>query len=170
MTDCSAAGMNGGSAELRFLADRMLGRLARWLRILGFDTEYADDTGDMEIAQRAAEESRILLTRDRELSANRNIRAIYIPDLELEDQLVTVMNSLGITPQVKTVRCTLCNGTLSAITPAEASAEIGEGIASRHAVFYRCVRCGKIYWQGSHWDGIFRTVASVGSKCAGDET
>ncbi|MBX8633295.1 MAG: Mut7-C RNAse domain-containing protein [Candidatus Thermoplasmatota archaeon] len=168
--DMNSESMNSESAEPRFLADRMLGKLARWLRILGFDTEYADDTRDVEIARRAAEESRILLTRDRELSANRKIRAIYIPGIEIEDQLITVMNTLGVTPHIKTVRCTLCNSTLSVITPAEASAETGAGIASRHEVFYKCVRCGKIYWQGSHWDRIFRTVAALGAKCAEDET
>ena len=107
MNNSGQTDMHSESTEPRFLADRMLGKLARWLRILGFDTEYADDTRDVEIVQRAAEESRILLTRDRELSANRKIRAIYIPGIEIEDQLITVMNSLGFTPHIRTVRCTL---------------------------------------------------------------
>ncbi len=124
--------------EERFIADEMLGRLARYLRILGYDTEYARDTDDEAIRARADSERRILLTRDREL-ARRTPGAILLRSPRLAEQLAEVRRRLpriGFAPRFD--RCTVCNGELA---PAE-----GEERGS----IYACRRCGQRYWEGSH--------------------
>lgn len=155
--------------EPRFLADRMLGRLARWLRIMGFDAAYASDVHDSEIAARAEKESRVLLTRDRELSMRRNISAIYVESDILEEQLADVLAHFGLKAHAEPVRCTECNGILTAVSAAEASAVLCYEIASRFQLFYRCSACHKIYWRGSHWLRINDTVDRVNSLLASRE-
>ena len=84
--------------NLRLLADGMLGRLAKWLRLLGYDTAYDNHADDAELARRARAEGRVLLTRDRELSRRRGLRTLLIQSEVLEEQVQEVQNALGPHP------------------------------------------------------------------------
>ncbi len=127
----------------------MLGKLARWLRILGYDTELASREKDSELMVRARTEGRILLTRDK------SIQGIHLPD-RLEDQLV-FLAKLGLTipPEPRPRRCPVCNGELEPI-----QAGLPEGVD--HG--WKCRKCGKLYWEGSHWRRMKAFLARVRSR------
>lgn len=145
-------------ASPAFLADRMLGKLARWMRIMGYDTEYAQDVDDTSIARMAVDEGRILLTRDRGLHSRKGIRSIYVAPVELEEQLHFVAKACNLRFDESRMRCSLCNGAISAVSPEAVSGDVESGILLRHSRFYRCGVCRKVYWRGSHWERISKTI------------
>jgi len=153
--------MNADSAGAEIpelLADAMLGKLARWLRLLGYDVRYMQDD-DAVIAHAARAEGRILLTRDHELSARRGLRTVLVRSVRLTDQLAQVVEAVGHLPAGTPRRCMACNVVLVAITveaarsgvPAYVAATVG---SSSDRPFQRCPECGRIYWKGTHWQGI----------------
>ena len=135
----------------RFIADAMLGKLARWLRLLGYDTLYSQES-DSIIVQHARSQDRILLTRDRGLAARRGLRVILLTSTDLEMQVAQVHAAVGIPPLIP--RCMICNGSLNFISLEMAHPHIPPHIAATHRDFHQCQQCGKIYWSGTHWDGI----------------
>ena len=115
-----------GSDPPRFFADAMLGRLARWLRLLGFDTAYAAELPDGEIVRRALEQERWILTRDRALPVEWRVSGIHVLDSEvLADQLRDVVRAFRLASRVQPFsRCGECNEPLAAASPAEVAAEV----------------------------------------------
>ncbi|MEM3851960.1 MAG: Mut7-C RNAse domain-containing protein [Methanomassiliicoccales archaeon] len=144
----------------RFLADNMLGKLARWLRIMGYDTEYASEVCDSEIARRGIEEGRIILTRDRELSMRRNVRSLLIHSIDIDEQLKEVKAHFELDLREET-RCTICNGELRHVSPTEIRGLVPAGLESRQSDFHICLRCSKIYWPGTHWQNIKRRIEEL---------
>lgn len=142
--------MDEGS--LRLLADCMLGRLTKWLRLLGYDTAYENDATDLELARRARAEDRVLLTRDRELSARRGLRTLLVQSEQLEEQVEQVQRALGPPPEPALSRCSVCNGLLEEVTKAEIAELVPSYILETHDTFRRCNRCGRVYWPGTHVD------------------
>jgi hypothetical protein len=145
--------MDGGVAPPRFAADAMLGRLARWLRALGFDTSYEAALADPALVRLAAAEARILLTRDRHLL--RELRPA--PALELRHdaplaQLREVVAALGLAPPAELfTRCLVCNAELSGpLAVAEAAALLPPLARELGGPVRRCPGCGRVYWPGSH--------------------
>ncbi len=145
----------------RLLADEMLGRLARYLRMLGCDTVYARGWSDEEIVRRAREEARIVLTRDRQLAARAD-RAVRVLAPDLPGQLRQVVEQVpGVRPEVAFVRCTLCNGPLRPAepgTPAPAGST-GAGRPPPGTRVFVCGACGHQYWEGSHTADVRRHLA-----------
>lgn len=138
--------------EHRFLADAMLGRLARWLRALGFDTTYDATAGDPELVRRAAAEARIVLTRDVHLLRElRPERALQIHgDMPLT-QLRQVVDALSLPPPAELfTRCLLCNTPLDAVADGERAAVVPPAARALPGPVRRCARCGRVYWPGSH--------------------
>lgn len=142
----------------------MLGTLARWLRMLGYDTAYAANEGDRELEAAATESGRILLTRDRSL-AERAAGIYLAPDL-LEDQLRVLRERFALTLDLEAIRCSLCNGTLEALDPHALPPEVPEGAREGAKNFWRCVACGKVYWDGSHWRNILDRLRRLGIPTA----
>ena len=141
----------------RLLADEMLGRLARYLRMLGCDTVYARGWSDATIARTARADHRVLITRDRALAAQVE-GAVLVHSLELADQLREVAAAVATLPRtVAFVRCTLCNGELR---PASGSSERADAAfePSGTAVF-ECAACGHRFWEGTHTAAVRRHVA-----------
>ena len=153
--------MNADSAGAEIpelLADAMLGKLARWLRLLGYDVRYSQDD-DAAIAHVARAEGRILLTRDRQLSARRGLRTVLVQSVRLTDQLAQVVEAVGRLPAGTPRRCMACNAVLVAITVEAARSGVPAYVAetvgsSSDRPFHQCPECGKIYWKGTHWQGI----------------
>nr|HID13727.1 hypothetical protein [Anaerolineae bacterium] len=135
---------------LRLLADGMLGRLAKWLRLLGYDTAYDNAATDPELARRARAEGRVLLTRDRELSARRGLRTLLIQSEVLEEQVREVRDALGPPPAPALSRCAVCNAVLEPVSPAEIADRVPPYVLKTQAEFRRCPGCGRVYWPGSH--------------------
>ncbi len=150
--------------KLRFAADEMLGSLARWLRIMGYDTTYEKDMDDTEILRIANAEDRILLTRDRDLVRRAKGRGLYIESDELSRQLSQVFQRFGLVMDESRTRCTVCNGVLEVVRPDEVRGDVPDGALECNDEFYRCTKCGKIYWKGSHWDNILGRLSSLDSN------
>ncbi len=139
----------------RWLVDEMLGRLARYLRFLGYDAEYARGESDDALRRRARAEGRILVTRDRAL-ASRTPGAVCLASTAIDGQwreLRAQVPDLG--SEVRFVRCSRCNGALrpvaaDALDPSTLPRERSDRVSSLH----RCDRCGHVYWEGTHTAAI----------------
>jgi uncharacterized protein with PIN domain len=152
----------------RFLCDAMLGSLARWLRFFGYDAEFMDPSvADDEVANRARDEGRWLLTRDRELAAV-GPRSVLIRAGDLESQLVEVFGRLGLRPEVELqrARCGECNGELHSVAAEEVAAVVPPYVLRTAERFSRCAGCGRVYWPGSHSERILETMERVAKAVA----
>jgi hypothetical protein len=154
MDDAAAAGpgLAALSAEPRFAADAMLGRLARWLRVLGYDTFYDIAVADPVLVRLAGDEQRLLLTRDRHLL--RELRPALAFEVRQDDplhQLRELVQQLRLpAPQALFTRCLLCNAPLEVLDPAVAQPLLPEGVRDLPGPVRRCPVCGRLYWDGSH--------------------
>lgn len=137
---------------IRFAADAMLGRLARWLRVLGYDTWYDIGVADPVLVQVAADEDRLLLTRDRHLLAElRPPRAHEVRQDDPLDQLHDLVLALQLAPpEALFTRCLLDNTALVTMTRDEALPLLPEGVRDLASAVRRCPACGRLYWDGSH--------------------
>jgi hypothetical protein len=128
----------------------MLGRLARWLRLLGYDTAYENDAADHELARRARVEGRLLLTRDQQLSDRRGLETLFIRSQELEQQLQEVREALGPPANSSLSRCSICNVVLERVAAEDVADRVPRYVLKTHAGFRHCPCCGRVYWSGSH--------------------
>jgi uncharacterized protein with PIN domain len=146
MQDAHEAG-----AAPQFLADAMLGRLARWLRILGYDAAY-DPGEDKDLLARAWQEGRILLTRDTHLLRRRRLPPhLFIQSDHVLEQVRQVLSALGLPRTAGPVRrCLRCNVVLEPCGKDEVAGRVPEFVWSRHQTFWRCPACERIYWPGTH--------------------
>jgi len=137
-----------------FLADAHLGGLARFLRMLGFDTLHRNAFDDVEIRRLAAEERRIVLTRDRELLKCREIaRGCYVRALKPEKQLEEVAARYGLGPLARPFTlCLHCNLPLEAMDKRAAAPRVPQNVFSAHETFSYCRGCDRVYWPGSHYE------------------
>ena len=154
MDDEAAAGPGGGvlSAEPRFAAEAMLGRLARWLRVLGYDTFYDSAVADPVLVRLAEDEQRLLLTRDRHLLRElRPARSLEVRQDDPLHQLRELVLQLQLqAPQALFTRCLLCNAGLRVLERADALPLLPEGVRELPGPVRRCPTCGRLYWDGSH--------------------
>lgn len=135
----------------RFVADAMLGRLARWLRALGYDTLYDSSLDDAKLAELARGQARILLTRDVELTRRRNLTCLLIQDDKIVKQLRQVVSAFGLDSDAAFTRCIECNAELVPLEPEHAVSLVPPYVMKTQTRFRRCPRCGRIYWRGTHW-------------------
>lgn len=158
----------------RFVLDGHLGRLARYLRMLGFDSLYAAQATDSELARQSAAERRILLTRDRGLLKRSIVRHGYlVRDDDPRRQLAEVVARYGLSRTAAPFsRCVRCNGIISPVDRADVVKLLaGEPRTLRYFdTFGRCDGCGSIYWPGSHYDRMSRLATEVlrGEACMGE--
>jgi len=145
---------------MKFVADIMLGRLARWMRLLGFDVLYPDTSDDKELLNFADE--RIILTRDKDLGKKKNV--LLIKSVNVNEQLKQVVNELNLKISRPLSRCSVCNQILAEVEKSSVKALVPERIYNNHDTFWRCPDCNRIYWKGSHYDKIMDTVSRLKSK------
>lgn len=148
---------------LRFIADDMLGRLAKWLRILGYDAAYPAPADDAELLHRAHAERRILLTRDRALAARpANVPIVLIVSPHLQEQLAQLVRELHLEIGDKVLsRCLVCNHEIESISKEDAAGHVPDFIYRTHHTFHRCPLCGRIYWHGTHVERMLRAVSQI---------
>jgi uncharacterized protein with PIN domain len=145
----------------RLLADCMLGRLAKWLRLIGYDTAYENVATDPHLARRARAENRVLLTRDRELAERRGLRTLLIRSEILQEQVRQVLESLPLSEAGAQPRCAVCNHALERARPSEIQDAVPPYVLRTHHDFQRCSGCGRVYWPGTHFDAIRRQIAAI---------
>ena len=135
----------------RFLLDAMLGRLARWLRLLGYDAAYSRED-DPILLDRCRREGRILLTRDTRLLARRNLPPhLGIGSDHVQEQIRQVVHGFGLTIRpAPERRCSRCNILVEPRSRAEVAGLVPEYVWSHQDAFWACPACRRIYWAGSH--------------------
>ena len=152
----AGAGQDDGAGELRFVADVHLGRLAAYLRLAGFDTAYGNDWDDAILAGIAADEKRVLLTRDRRLLMRSAVpRGHLVRETAPRAQLREVVARFGLAPRLRLhTRCSVCNGAVQPVPKQDVEGDL-EPLTRRHyREFWRCTQCGRVYWKGSHWRSL----------------
>lgn len=155
------------SAPPAFIADAMLGKLARWLRLAGYDTIYDATLDDRELARQSRESGRILLTRDRELAGRRGVRAYLVQSEQVQEQLEEVLRAAGADGRGLPPRCPVCNGPMVDVEREQVRGRVPAHVWSEQPAFRMCERCGRIYWSGSHWEGIGRRLRQAREGASG---
>lgn len=138
----------------RFAADAMLGRLATWLRLLGYDTFYQADIEDSDLAAIAQREGRILLTRDVQLTKRRNVRTLLIESDDVWAQLRQVVRTCRLRRTPNQARCPRCNTPLHPLDHSAARGRVPEYVWRTRQTFRACPTCGRVFWRGTHVDDI----------------
>ena len=149
---------------IRFLADEMLGRLARWLRILGYDTLYLSPVNDHELVRLARAEGRVLLTRDTGLARRRGVKTLLVASQHLEEQLAQVLGDLTLEPSPAFSRCMVCNALLQPLAREDARQRVPRYVYRTHEEFLLCPGCDRVYWRGSHWEHMRELLARLGDS------
>ena len=146
-----------GRERTKFVADAMLGSLARKLRALGFDTSYFRSGSDSDLLALAEAEGRVILSSDRSLVAlaqRRGRQAILVVGRSDRGRIrgvATGAKALGLRMAPGDPLCSVCGGSLAPLPKSEAVGQVPPAVRERHRAFYRCERCGKVYWKGGHW-------------------
>ena len=156
-------GLFNGRGEPSFIADNHLGRLAAYLRMLGFNTLYRNDYQDAELAAVAHQEERILLTRDRRLLMRREVAyGCCLRSLDSRDQLgeVVARYALGKTSR-PFQRCLRCNHELEDVEKTQVLDRLQPLTRRYFEEFARCPACDQVYWKGSHYDRMLELIRQV---------
>jgi len=148
-------------SDAKFLADEMLGRLARWLRLLGYDTLYLSPADDQQLVRRARADGRILLTRDASLAQRRNLDALLIVSDRVQEQLAQVYRQLHLSTDNRFARCALCNVVLDHLDKEAARAQVPPYVFQTQSAFRRCPACQRIYWRGTHWQRMQKLLETL---------
>jgi uncharacterized protein with PIN domain len=149
--------------DTRFILDVHLGKLARHLRMLGFDGAYNQDWDDETIIDLSLEQKRIILTRDIGiLKQSRVTHAYCLRHHQPLEQLKEVLLSLDLLRQLHPfTRCLDCNGKIQPVAKNEISARLNAEIFTRFEAFWQCRDCRKIYWQGSHYNRMLKRIRKL---------
>ena len=143
---------------MKFIADVMLGRLAKQLRLLGFDVLYSPAYGDNEVLRLALNQGRVILTRDTGLASRPLAQDHVLIESDLVDkQLHQVLEVFSPPDGGLLTRCSLCNEPLSVLNKEDARDLVPDHIGATQNEFWRCGQCGRIYWKGSHVRNMIRS-------------
>lgn len=147
---------------MKFIADCHLGKVAKYLRIFGFDTLFFQTIDDNDIIKIAEDEGRLVLTSDKELYKRmKKHNALYLPHADFETQLKEVFEHYNLFRQVNPLsRCIACNGELEKVDKQEIINELEEKTKKYFNDFDRCKNCGRVYWHGDHYKKMLKFVES----------
>lgn len=154
----------------KFVLDMHLGKLARRMRLLGFDVDYQKERHDSELASISSTTGRILLTRDIQLLKRKTItRGLFVRNTDPEKQVLEIIERLDLWEYCNPFhRCTECNGIIKKIVFNDNEEllknKIPEGVLKWCKEFYICETCGKVYWKGSHYEKLLKTVQTILNK------
>lgn len=148
---------------MRFILDQHLGRLAAYLRMMGFDTLYRNDYDDEELAQVSANEARILLTRDVGLLKRSLVTYGYFTrETNPPRQLAEITQRYPLLDHMTPFKhCMKCNGLLTPVEKTEIIDQLPADTAQYYEVFHRCTSCARIYWKGPHYQRMSELIAAV---------
>jgi uncharacterized protein with PIN domain len=159
---------------MRFMADAMLGRLARWLRILGYDTAYEKVIADEALIERSVREDRWLLTRDKRLVLRKLLRdrhTLIVSD-NVEGQLNQLHRDLEIDLDLthqREYRCADCNVVLTCISYDDAALLVPPFAAQEYREFLQCPLCHRVFCPGTHWHDLDRRLTAIRARNAGNQ-
>ncbi|MEA1940556.1 MAG: Mut7-C RNAse domain-containing protein [Candidatus Caldatribacteriota bacterium] len=154
--------------KIKFLADKMLGRLAKWLRILGYDTTYSAYSNDLFVILAAREKNRVLLTRNTNLIKRKNIcDFLFIKNDNWEEQLGEVIRGLKLKISLDSnlfSRCSICNTPTINIEKKIVRNHVPPYVFLNNNNFVYCPSCNKYYWKGTHWEKMRQRVQRILKK------
>lgn len=146
--------------DVKFLVDHMLGKLAKYLRFLGYDTYYPTGRmSDDEILALAKKEGRIIITRDRELARRSN--GLYVESEDYKEQLKSVIKKFKLDDENLLSRCSICNVPLVKVEKEKLRDKIPPYVYEHNDEFYMCPNCGRVYWYGTHTQRIEEKIKSI---------
>lgn len=153
---------------MKFLATAELGRLCKWLRILGYDCEYCATPVEESLASlkiRSLQEDRVILTRNIRFGKRSGYKVVRVESDFVEDQIRGVLEDLKlkIDEDAMFTRCTLCNLVLGHIDKKDAEGKVPQFVYETNADFVKCAKCGRIYWHGSHWGNVKEYIDGIRS-------
>jgi len=154
----------------RFIVDANLGKLAKWLRIAGYDALFIKDIDDDSLIRIGLEEGRVALTRDshiprRRVATSGTLKVLLIECDKVEDQLQQVAQALNLDLRCQPLsRCLLCNQALMPKTKEEVRELVPPYVFKTQSHFSQCPACGRIYWRGTHWDNMERELEKLTSS------
>ncbi len=144
-----------------FAVDIMLGKLAKWLRLMGFDTFYSNTATDNFLMELTFKEKRILLTRDRPLVQRGGKAAYFVRNIFLPEQLKEVTAMFKLHHFHPPGRCSVCNGILILIPKSDIEGRVPPYIFQTQEQFFQCQNCGKLYWEGTHIRHIEKMISEI---------
>jgi len=153
---------------MKFLATAELGRLCKWLRIIGYDCEYCATPVEESLTSlkiRSLQEDRVILTRNIRFGKRSGYKVVRVESDFVGDQIKGVLKdlSLKIDEDAMFTRCTLCNLILERIDKKDAEGKVPEFVYETNADFVKCAKCGRIYWHGSHWGNVKEYIDGIRS-------
>ncbi len=146
------------SRKIKYVADVMLGRCTRWLRMFGCDVVYQPIADDDDLLFMALLHNRILLTRDMSLARKAGAAAYLVRANSLWARLREIINHFDIQPVIILKRCPVCNGKVEEIPKESIDKLVPPYTFKTHDVFWQCLDCGKVYWHGSHLELAQRDI------------
>ena len=150
---------------IKLLCDQMLGTLAKWLRLLGYDTVYIDnDLPDEDIIELAKKENRVILTRDKNLvitAKRENLRTIEIKPVDLDEQIKNVIKKFGLDEKKILSRCSVCNTPIVKIDREKVKNLVPKKVFENNREFWFCESCKKVYWMGTHWKNMKKRIEKL---------
>ena len=150
--------------EHRFIADAMLGKLARWLRVTGCDVEYFPEIGDAELVERGERSGRLILTRDTLLVRRRKARnnCFFVEGDHFRDQMRQVVQAFALEPFGGFLtRCLECNALLHGIDRESAAGRVPPYVFATQETFRGCASCGRLYWGGTHRERMMTELKEI---------
>jgi len=155
------------NASVKFLVDANVGRLARWLRVAGFDTVFMNDVDDNRLVRAALSEDRVLLTRDsgileRRVAVSGRLKVILVQDEDVRVQLRQVVRSLALAGQFRPFsRCAECNEPLVRVDRSAVEDLVPSHVFKTQEQFMQCPACRRVYWRGTHWEKMRRELEEI---------
>jgi len=145
---------------VKFILTKEVGRLCKWLRILGFDAEYFSEDNLATLIIKALRENRVIVTRKKKIDDLKVIR-VYANDVK--EQLREVLAQLRFKPDEDKMftRCVICNKTLEKVEKEEVKEKVPLYVYQTQNEFYQCPSCRRIYWQGTHWGNVKKIIQDL---------
>ena len=153
---------------MKLLCDHMLGSLAKWLRIFGFDTYYpTSEASDDELLSLAKKEDRLIISRDKELIARgkkASIAVLGIQTTDLQEQITQVLTSMGFDSSQMLTRCIICNTPLLSVAKDTVKHHVPPKVFETRNEFWFCPACSKYYWKGTHYEDMTEKINALRKK------
>jgi hypothetical protein len=146
--------------EPKFITDVNVGKLGKWLRLMGYDTLFFDEHDDGLMVKAAIAQGRIVLTKDSEFMKRRaistgKVKAVLISSDRPEQQLSTIISTLKLTDEYRPfTRCLECNAELVSRDRRDVKGSVPARVYEKHDQYMQCPSCGRIYWRGTHWQAM----------------
>ena len=150
----------------RFVVDVNVGRLAKWLRVMGYDSLFIPDADDGELLRIAREQNRTVVTKDRYILERRlvtagHVRVVLVASDDFREQIRQVAETLGLDLRNGFSLCIECNKPLRSIDKERVSDRVPPFVFTTQQHFYECPNCGKLYWRGTHWRNMRAELAGL---------